>query len=77
MNKNKLLKGTPAEKVVTIAEINTWFTKYDMQVKQYERAKRLNETPYIHIDSKVYDTIEALDHEADEKARLLSSLRED
>jgi hypothetical protein len=77
MNKNKLLKGTPAEKVVTIAELNTWFAKYDMQVKQYERAKRLNEVPYIHIDNKVYDTIEALDHEADEKARLLSSLRED
>lgn len=77
MNKNKLLKGTPAEKVVTIAEINAWFFKYDMQVKQYERAKRLNETPYIHIDNKVYDSIEALDREADEKARLLSSLRED
>ena len=76
MNKNKLLKGTPAEKVVTIAEINAWFAKYDMQVKQYERSKRLNETPYIHIDNKVYETIEALDHEADEKARLLSSLRE-
>ena len=42
-----------------------------------EAEKRLNETPYIHIDSKIYETIEALDHEADEKARLLSSLRED
>lgn len=77
MDKTKLLKGTPAEKVVMIAEINAWFSKYDMQVKQYERAKRLNETPYIHIDSKVYESIEALDREADEKAGLLSSLRED
>ena len=40
-----------------IIELLNWFDKYDMQVKQAERAIRLGKEIDIHIDDKVYQSI--------------------
>ena len=48
-------------------ELENWFTEYDLQVKQYERATRLGET----FDK----SIEMLDNEAREKALRIKELR--
>ena len=58
-----------------IIELISWFDKYDMQVKQAERAIRLGEKIDIHIDDKVYQSIKELDSEANEKAKDLKMLR--
>ena len=59
-----------------IMELLNWFDKYDMQVKQAERALRLGEEIDIHIDDKVYKSIKELDLEAIEKAKELKMLRQ-
>jgi DNA integrity scanning protein DisA with diadenylate cyclase activity len=50
-----------------LLELEKWFTEYDLQVKQYERATRLGET----FDK----SIEMLDNEAREKALRIKELR--
>ena len=59
-----------------IMELLSWFDKYDMQVKQAERASRLGEEANIHINDKVYKSIKELDSEANEKAKELKILRQ-
>lgn len=59
-----------------IMELLNWFDKYDMQVKQAERASRLGEEIDIHINDKVYKSIKELDSEANEKAKELKILRQ-
>lgn len=59
-----------------IIELLNWFDKYDMQVKQAERAIRLGEEADIHIDGVVYKSIKELDSEANEKAKELKTLRQ-
>lgn len=59
-----------------IMELIIWFDKYDMQVKQAERASRLGEEIDIHINDKVYKSIKELDSEANEKAKELKILRQ-
>ena len=59
-----------------IMELLNWFDKYDMQVKQAERAIRLGKEIDIHIDDKVYQSIKELDSEANEKAKDLKMLRQ-
>ena len=59
-----------------IMELISWFDKYDMQVKQAERAIRLGEEADIHIDGIVYKSIKELDSEANEKAKDLKMLRQ-
>ena len=59
-----------------IIELMSWFDKYDMQVKQAERASRLGEEADIHINDKVYKSIKELDSEANEKAKELKMLRQ-
>lgn len=56
--------------LVEIREIETWFSEYDNQVKQYERCVRLS-LPY---DNKL-GSIEELDNQAVIKAQRLSELR--
>lgn len=58
-----------------IFEINNWFNKYDMQVKQYDRAKRLGLDNEIHIGDKIYKTIEELDTQANLYVKELNSLK--
>lgn len=59
-----------------ISDLMLWFDKYDMQVKQAERASRLGEEADIHIDDKVYKSIKELDLEASEKAKEIKTLRQ-
>ena len=59
-----------------IMELLSWFDKYDMQVKQAERAIRLGEEIDIHIDDNVYQSIKELDLEASKKAKELKTLRQ-
>ena len=59
-----------------IMELISWFDKYDMQVKQAERAIRLGKEIDIHINDKVYKSIKELDSEANEKAKELKMLRQ-
>ena len=59
-----------------IMELLSWFDKYDMQVKQAERAIRLGEEADIHIDGVVYKSIGELDLEANEKAKEIKMLRQ-
>ena len=59
-----------------IMELLSWFDKYDMQVKQAERASRLGEEADIHINDKIYQSIKELDSEANEKAKELKMLRQ-
>ena len=59
-----------------IMELLSWFDKYDMQVKQAERASRLGEEADIHIDGVVYKSIGELDLEANKKAKEIKTLRQ-
>ena len=60
--------STPQELAETeLYELENWFTNYDLQVKQYERATRLGET----FDK----SIELLDNEARDKAIRIKELR--
>lgn len=62
------------EEKLEIGNIEYWFAKYDLQVKEYERAVRLGLTANIHIGDKMYTTIEELDAEAEDKAKRLKEL---
>jgi len=57
-----------------ITELNNWFDKYDMQIKQYERNKRLNIEGVYHIDGEDY-TIDELDEQAVNVANQIKELR--
>lgn len=59
-----------------INKLTQWFDEYDMQVRQYERAIRLNLNIDIHIDDKIYNTINDLDSDAQENAKELKRLKE-
>lgn len=52
-----------------------WFSKYDVQVAEYNRAIRLGLKPELHIDNTVYDTITELDTAAMAKAARLKECR--
>ncbi len=58
-----------------LSTLKEWFVKYDEQVSQYERAKRLNLGIIIHINSKVYATLKELDEEARVNADKISAIR--
>ena len=55
-------------------ELDNWFDKYDMQIKQYERDVRLNNVQTYHIDNVEY-TIAELDQEAITKSQQINTLR--
>lgn len=55
--------------------LKEWFVKYDEQVSQYERAKRLDLDIVLHIGSKVYETLRELDEEAKINAEKISKIR--
>lgn len=59
-------------------ELNTlyeWFNEYDLQVKQAERAIRLNQSLNIHINNVQYKSLKELDLEANKKQERLHELR--
>ena len=59
-----------------LSTLKEWFVKYDEQVSQYERAKRLEIDITLHIGSKVYETLKELDEEARVNADRISEIRE-
>lgn len=59
---------TEQEKINRINEITTWFAKYDQQVNQYERCKRLG----IPFDKNINDLDEQARDYADELVELRS-----
>lgn len=58
-----------------IRQIESWFEKYDMQVKQYERCVRLGITCDLHIDNIVYNSITDLDNQAKVYQERLAEIR--
>lgn len=75
---NDLLKTCIGQKALDedrAKELELWFEKYDMQVKQYERDLRLGARSNIHIDDQTYASINELDLEAKSKAEELARLR--
>ena len=58
-----------------IKELEQWFEQYDGQIKQYERAMRLNIAYDLHVNGVTYDSINALDNEAQQKAAQIRNLR--
>jgi hypothetical protein len=59
-----------------LAELNVWFTKYDLQVAQYQRSLRLSEEPEIKIGDKTYKSIEELDTEAKKNQERIRKIRD-
>lgn len=55
-------------------DLTSWFDKYDLQIKQYERDKRLGIEGVYHIDGEDY-TIDELDEQAIYVANQIKELR--
>lgn len=58
-----------------LSTLKEWFVKYDEQISQYERAKRLEIDITLHIGSKVYETLKELDEEAKVNADRITEIR--
>ena len=71
--------GEPLPDVIrsmeTVSALEEWFTLYDQQVSQYERALRMGLSPSIHIKDKAYSSLSQLDIDALSKAEELKAER--
>jgi hypothetical protein len=64
-----LKEKTRKENLLELQALALWFSKYDLQVSQYQRSLRQNDTSFvIEIDGTTYQTITDLDAEATKEA---------